>query len=277
MVINITPLDARDPTKPVYSRDGSYDGYYTWLGNGGGVNSMAPGNPVSQLEQRKDVSNANRFYGNFQADYEFHFVQGLHANLNLGIDNSDNDGTVYVPNSAAWSYDNTKGGGENNAYTGKNKNELLDFYLNYKKDVSSIQSAFDVMAGYSWQHFWYENTWDNQNLPVYLDPETGDSTGQYLDRIQGVDRGELFLVSFFGRLNYSFKDRYLITATVRQYGTSRFSPENRWGTFPAFALAWKINEEGFLQDSKTISQLKLYVRLLKILLLYFLSRQCFDQ
>lgn len=248
-----------DPTKPVTSNDGSYGGYYAWLTKGGGLNSMSTSNPVALLEQRTDKSNANRIYGNFQADYKLHFVPELHANLNLAMDHSDNDGTVYVPNFAAWSYDNVKGGGENNSYTGKNKNDLLDFYLNYKKEVASISSIFDVMAGYSWQHFWYENTWDNNNIPIYIDPVTGDSTDQYLDHVDGINKGELFLVSFFGRLNYSFKNRYLLTATVRQDGSSRFSENNRWGLFPAVGLAWKINEEGFLRDSKTISQLKLRI------------------
>lgn len=248
-----------DPTKPIYNNKGEWGGYYAWLGNGGGLNSMSTSNPIALLQQKTDESNANRIYGNFQADYKLHFLPELHVNLNLGLDNSNNDGTVYTPNFAAWSYDNVKGGGANNAYTSEDKNELLDFYLNYKKEVASIQSVFDVMAGYSWQHFWYENTWDNNNIPIILDPETGDSTGQYLNREQGINRGELFLVSFFGRLNYSFKDRYLLTATVRQDGSSRFSEENRWGLFPAVSLAWKINEEGFLQDSKTISQLKLRI------------------
>lgn len=246
-----------DPTKPVYSQDGAWDGYYAWLGNGGGLNSMATSNPVSLLQQRIDKSNVNRIYGNFQADYKFHFLPELRANLNLALDHTDNDGTVYVPNTAAWSYDNVKGGGENNGYTSKNKNDLLDFYLNYKKELSSISSVFDVMAGYSWQHFWYENTWDNKNIPIYVDPDTGDSTGQYLDQNTGIDKQELFLISFFGRLNYTFKNRYLFTATFRQDGSSRFSKDNRWGLFPAVALGWKINEESFLRDSKTISELKL--------------------
>ena len=248
-----------DPTKPVKSQDGSFGGYYAWLGNGGGLNSMATNNPLALLEQKTDKSNENRIYGNFQADYKFHFLPELHANINLGLDNSNNDGTVYVPNFAAWSFDDTKGGGQNNSYTSKNKNELLDFYLNYKKEVASIQSVFDVMAGYSWQHFWYENTSDNNNIPIYIDPVTGDSTDQYLNHVPDLERGELFLLSFFGRLNYSFKDRYLLTATVRQDGSSRFSEDNRWGIFPAVGVAWKINEEGFLADSKVISQLKLRI------------------
>ena len=246
-----------DPTKPVYSEDGSYGGYYAWLGNGGGLNSMATSNPVALLEQQDDNSDLKRFYGNFQADYSFHFLPELHANLNLAMDNSDNKGTVYVPNYAAWDSDPVKGGGTNNSYTSKNENQLLDFYLNYKKDITSIQSSIDVMGGYSWQYFYQENTWDNNNIPIYIDPETGDSTGQSLDHIEGINKQEVWLVSFFGRLNYTFKNKYLFTATIRDDGSSRFSEDNKWGFFPAVALGWKINEENFLKDSKTISLLKL--------------------
>ncbi len=246
-----------DPTKPIYSEDGSWGGYYAWLGNGGELNSMSTSNPVAMLEQREDNSDLKRFYGNFQADYSFHFLPELHANLNLAMDNSNNEGTVYTPNTAAWDAGSGSGGGTDNTYSGKNENELLDFYLNYKKDIASIKSNIDVMGGYSWQHFKYENTWFNSNIPIIIDPVTGDSTGQYYDTVSGIDNGELYLVSFFGRLNYTFNNKYLLTATIRDDGTSRFSEDNRWGLFPAFALGWKINEENFLKNSKTISLLKL--------------------
>ncbi len=249
-----------DPTKPVNNTDGKYGGYYAWPGSDGiNPSTQATDNPVALLMQNDDQSNANRFFGNFQADYKFHFLPELRANLNLGIDQSNNDGTVYRPNYAAWTYGGTQGSGENNSYTSENKNELLDFYLNYSKDVESIKSSFNLMAGYSWQHLYNENTWDNNNIPIYIDPETGDSTDQELVNNSGVDKGELYLVSFFGRFNYSLKDRYLLTATLREDGTSRFSPDNRWGLFPSVAVGWKINEETFLADSKTVSLLKLRI------------------
>ncbi len=249
-----------DPTKPVHNTDGKYGGYYAWPGSDGiNPSTQATDNPVALLMQNDDKSNANRIFGNFQADYKFHFLPELRANLNLGLDQSKNDGTVYRPNFAAWTYGGNQGSGENNSYTSENKNELLDFYLNYTKDVASIQSHFELMAGYSWQHFYRENTWDNNNIPIFIDPVTGDSTGQELVNESGIDKSELYLVSFFGRLNYSFKERYLLTATVREDGTSRFSKDNRWGIFPSVALGWKINEESFLKDSKTVSLLKLRV------------------
>jgi iron complex outermembrane receptor protein len=192
-----------------------------------------------------DNSNVQRSIGNLQFDYRFHFLPDLRANLNLGYDISTSEGSSYTPENAPWSYDKLKGGGNNTAYTQDKKNTLLDFYLNYVKDIESIKSRVDVMAGYSWQHFWREGTSRSTNVKgtvVYsdLDYET-----------------ENYLVSFFGRLNYTLMDRYLLTLTLRDDGSSRFSPETRWGLFPSAAFAWKIIDEPFMADQQLFSDLKL--------------------
>ena len=103
------------------------------------------------------------------------------------------------------------------------------------------------MVGYSWQHFWYENINNNGNL-------IPEDTARHKSF---TDRQEYYLVSFYGRLNYTLLDRYLLTFTLRDDGSSKFSPDTRWGLFPSAAVAWKINEEAFLRDSKVVSQLKL--------------------
>lgn len=122
-------------------------------------------------------------------------------------------------------------------------NHLLDFYLQYAKDFNE-KHHFDIMAGYSWQHFHRstENAYNNLN---------GDNPTSY------IFKTESYLISFFGRVNYSFMNRYLITATLRNDGTSRFSKDNRWGLFPSVALGWKIKEEGFMKDVDAVSDLKL--------------------
>lgn len=240
-----------DPTKPVTSTNDAYGGYWAWLQDGGDPVTQGTSNPVAQLELREDKSEANRVYGNVQLDYKMHFLPELRANLNLGYDNTNSEGTVYVPNYAAWSYDATNGGGENNTYDIESKNELLDFYLNYVKDVESIKSHFDLMGGYSWQYFYNKTDSYNANVP------SADAVNDTLIADQSIDESEYYLVSFFGRFNYTYDNKYLLTATVRNDGTSRFSEDSRWGLFPAVALGWKINEEAFLKDSKTVSQLKL--------------------
>ncbi len=235
-----------DPTKPVKSGSDKYGGYYTWLQPNGDPNTLAPNNPVALLMLHRDESNVKRSIGNLQTDYRFHFLPELNATLNLGYDISHGEGTVIEPNNAPWTFSN--GGGYFREYTQEKKNTLLDFYLNYVKDIESIDSRIDVMGGYSWQHFWREN---------YSYATNG--SGSEILSPKNYDPTESYLVSFFGRLNYTFKERYLLTLTVRQDGTSRFSPDTRWGTFPSAALAWQIKDEPFLADVESVSDLKLRV------------------
>ncbi|HNS29872.1 MAG TPA: TonB-dependent receptor [Tenuifilaceae bacterium] len=242
-----------DPTKPVFDNvtGTNYGGYYTWVEASGFPNGLAPRNPVALLDMRSDESDAQKFLGNIQANYRLPFIPELTANLNLGYDYSKSEGSIFVPRNASWAYETVAGrdGGERIDYDQQKKNQLLDFYLNYTKELSNIFSKFDVMAGHSWQHFWKRDYSYNTN------DFQSEST-----KIVNYDKAfptELYLISFFGRFNYTLKDRYLFTFTLRNDGTSRFAPENRWGLFPSYALAWKINEESFLKDVKAISELKL--------------------
>lgn len=241
-----------DPTKPVASADGSYGGYWAWRQNSGDPVTQGTTNPMSYLMLTDDQSSVNRVYGNLQLDYMFHFLPDLHANLNLSIDQTNGDGHYKVPPYASWSYNSAQGGGADNGYSNVHKNELAEFYLNYTKDVSSIKSNFSLMAGTSLQHFYNSSESFNSNVPII-----NDSSSQEYIRDTIINKGEYYLQSYFARLNYTFNNRFLLTATVRADGTSRFSPDNRWGVFPAVALGWKINEEAFLRDSKVISLLKL--------------------
>jgi TonB-dependent starch-binding outer membrane protein SusC len=239
-----------DPTKPVYGADDvfkeNYGGYWAWLQSNGDPVEQGSSNPVALLEQKEDLSTVNRLIGNTQFDYKFHFLPELKANLNLGYDYSKSEGTVFIDTTAAYSYDPQHGGGTNNMYEQEKRNELLDFYLNYTKNLEGADSRIDVMAGYSWQHFYYDNYSVNSNVV---------GTEALIDTIK--DPTEYYLLSYFGRLNYSFKNRYLLTFTVRNDNTSRFSPDNRAGWFPAVALGWKISDEPFMEKAEAVSTLKL--------------------
>lgn len=241
-----------DPTKPVESADGSYGGYWAWLQNSGDPVTQGTTNPMSFIGLTNDKSDVNRIYGNLQLDYKLHFFPDLHANLNLSYDKNKGNGHYRVPPFASWSFNSAQGGGTDNEYKNENKNELVDFYLNYIKEVPNIKSKFNFMAGSSLQHFYNSSTSYNSNAPDTI----SEPTHEFI-RDTVIDKGEYNLMSYFGRLNYTFNEKYLFTATVRADGTSRFSPDNRWGTFPALALGWKINEEAFLKNSKVITALKL--------------------
>ena len=228
-----------DPTKPVRDTSTRYGGYTTWTINNGNPNGLAPPNPVALLELRDDNSTVKQYITNVSADYRLPFFQDLRANLNLAYDYSRGEGTVVVPNYAAFAFDALNGGGVNNIYEQTKKNSLLEFYLNYKKSLG--QHDIDLMGGYSWQHFEVDNYYKNS-----------DSAGTPAETTQGSDPAEYFLISVYGRLNYTFNDRYLLTLSLRRDGTSRFAPEYRWGLFPAAALAVKIfeNDRTYLNNLK---------------------------
>ncbi len=232
-----------DPTQPARTEGDAYGGYFEWLQTNGNPVVLAPRNPLARLEQREDLSAVNRFIGNVQFDYKFHFLPELRANLNLGMDNARGEGTVFVPLEAASEFYNGEGGMDN-TYFEEKKNQLLDFYLNYGKTLSAIKSKFDVTAGYSYQNFYLKNEFLTRDIS-----RSRQDTTNY--------EGEYVLISFFGRLNYSVLDRYLFTFTLRNDGSSRFNPDNRWGLFPSAAFAWNIARENFLADNRTLTDLKL--------------------
>ena len=165
-------------------------------------------NPVALLEQKHDNADVSRFLGNAQFDYKMPFLPELRANLNLGLDYSKTNGTVYVPGNAAFAFDPQYAGGTNTQYTQEKRNELLDFTLNYVKEVPTIFSKFDVMGGNSWQHFYREDTnstTNDLNGPFFIQKRIFDTSS---------NKSEFYLVSFFTRFNYSLFDRYLLTGHI---------------------------------------------------------------
>ncbi|GAB3818466.1 SusC/RagA family TonB-linked outer membrane protein [Pontibacter rugosus] len=237
---------AFDPTQPVY-QDTEFGGYFEWTDVSGNPITIATRNPLSMLEQKRDKGEVFRSIGNVQLDYKFHFLPELRANLNLGYDVSESEGITRSPGTLAAEYYER---GSVKEYEEDRTNKLLDFYLNYNKELPGISSRIDATAGYSYQDFLvkkpaFATFRDNGDVRKEADPFPFETQNT--------------LVSFFGRVNYAFKDRYLLTATVRRDGSSRFSEDNRWGTFPSMALAWRIVEESFLKNSAVVSDLKLRV------------------
>ncbi len=234
-----------DPLKPVYDTNG-INGYSAWMTNGAS-NTMSTLNPVAMLYDQNKTSDIRRFVGNAQFDYKFFYIPGLRANLNLGLDVSNSDGWNTMPQGSEISlHDKVQTGkGLWEKYTQLRRDQTLEFYLNYAKELPSILSRFDILGGYSWQHF-YNTTTDSK---VSSDGATTYSAIPLF-------KTESYLVSFYGRLNYTLMERYLLTFTLRDDGTSRFQ-NNKWGLFPSAALAWRISEEKFIKDINWISNLKL--------------------
>ena len=230
-----------DPTQPVKNGGAYQEGYFAWL-TGTNLNALAPANPVAQLLLTDNHARINRFIGNIQGDYKMHFLPDLRANLNLAYDHSKTNGSKFIPAGTSFT---SAFEGSDGIYTQTKKNELLEFYLNYAKDLKSIDSRIDITGGYSHQHFYQEA----------YSKTTNASRKTVLS--ESPSKTQNYLISFFGRLNYTYADRYLLTMTLRDDGSSRFAPQNRWGLFPSAAFAWRIKNESFLKGNTVISDLKL--------------------
>jgi len=242
-----------NPTQPIYSGNSRFNGYYEWLDPANGTNPypLTDRNPVALLNDKRDRSTVKRSIGNIQLDYKLHFLPDLHANLNLGYDVSRGDGTITIPASSSIAYNDYSGKGQDNTYHQEKDNKLLETYLNYSKQVGSHH--VEALAGYSYQDFFrYE--------PFYFRRIIDGNKLYRNEPAQNPLKTQNTLLSFYGRVNYNYKERYLFTGTFRRDGSSHFSPTNpanHWGNFPAASVAWRINQEAFLADSRTVSELKL--------------------
>jgi iron complex outermembrane receptor protein len=239
-----------DPTQPVHAKS-DYGGFYEWTStDAGGVvtlNKLAPRNPVALLDLYHNLSTVQRSFGNFRADYELPFLPGLHANLNLGYDIAKGNGTIDVP---AYAAQNFLDGGQRNKYENKLGNTVGEFYLNYLKDIPSLKSNFNVLAGYGY----YNNLTTIYNFPNLR--ANGDTIPGSVSAY-AYDKPQTTLLSYYGRLIYTFHAKYILEASLRSDGSSRFSPATRWGTFPSVAFTWRANQENFLKSSPTLSNLNL--------------------
>lgn len=239
-----------DPTQPIYSGKTRIGGYFEWLDPATNKpNTLSPRNPLALINLRDDRSTVQRSIGNIQFDYKLHWLPELRANLNLGYDIAEGTGNVYVPDSAASKYTQ---GGERTEYKQGKENKLLEFYLNYAKDIPSIKSRIDAIAGYGYQDFLTK---------IYYFPSYR-ANGTLIPGSTPVfptDNPRYTLISLYSRVNYTLMNKYLLTLTVRRDGSSKFSKDNRWGTFPSAAFAWRIKEESFLKNSNLFSDLKLRV------------------
>ena len=235
-----------------------YGGYYEWVVPTTGIpNTLSARNPLGLIEQKEDASNVHRFIGNLKIDYDVHGVEGLTGTLNLGMDVARSNGTVFIPATAASAFTQ---GGVDNTYEQEKENKLLEAYLNYHRTFGT--SKFDLTGGYTYQN-WHTFSPSMPNISA-----TGDTITP-----AGIDfETENTLLSFFGRLNYTYDERFLLTATLRNDGSSRFSSDEityvdengdaftdvpRWGLFPSVAVAWRLSQEQFLANCEKLTNLKL--------------------
>ena len=237
-----------NPTIPVYSGNDKYGGYNEALDADGYPVNAGVRNPRGLVDLYDSKSKVSRFIGSMDVDYKVHFLPELKLHATVGADYAKGDGTIHVPVYAAQSYnkDESLGGSDYKYGPQKNENRLLTLYANYAKYFEDIKSNVDLTAGYDYQ-YWKSTT------PLYY---TKSAAGTNLSTVKASDYRHVML-SYYGRINYSFDGKYLLTATVRRDASSRFSKDTRWGTFPSVALGWTLTEEPWLKNQKVLSNLKL--------------------
>ncbi len=237
-----------NPTIPVYSGNDKYGGYNEALDADGYPVNAGVRNPRGLVDLYDSKSKVSRFIGSMDVDYKVHFLPDLKLHATVGADYAKGDGTIYVPAYAAQSYnkDESLGGSDYKYGPQKNENRLLTLYANYAKYFEDIKSNVDLTAGYDYQYW-------KSTAPLYY---TKSAAGTNLSTVKASDYRHVML-SYYGRINYSFDGKYLLTATVRRDASSRFSKDTRWGTFPSVALGWTLTEEPWLKNQKVLSNLKL--------------------
>jgi len=233
-----------NPTQPIYMDDQTFGGYYEISDANGRPANGATRNPLGMVEQNHSTSKVYRFIGNADVDYKMHFLPELKFHATFGYDYARGKGEIYIPAVAAEYFDTQ---GRDYTYGPQtNTNRLMTTYLNYNKFIDGIKSSIDATLGYDYQ-FWKSTS------PAYSELNTEKEEQAAI----GAADQRHALISYYARVNYTFDARYMLTATVRRDGTSRFHENHRWGTFPSVALAWRVSEESFLQNNAVLSNLKL--------------------
>jgi TonB-linked SusC/RagA family outer membrane protein len=211
-----------DPTQPVYDENGNYTQYGTSA-------NLAPLNPLFLLNEYESRQTIKRVISNFNIDYKIPFLEGLRFNVNAGIDYAENNGHRFEPANP----NNVGAFTTNEVSSGLNRNTSLDFYFNYKKEIEAIDTKIDVTAGHAFQEFYIEG---------FFDRTTNVNISQ-------TDINRNALESYFARASFDISNRYLISASFRRDGSSRFSEDNRWGSFPGLSVGWKVMNENFMENS----------------------------
>lgn len=238
-----------DPTQPVRDPNSPFGGY--WQYQQFADNPAVLGahfNPVSKLEQIQDNRESMRSIGNIQLDYKLHFFPDVSVNVNTGYDIARSSFDYFLP-ADYFPVNISNGNRTAGDPSSETENVYLETTLNYTKNIASINSQIEALAGYSYNDFKTTNYFF-PSFDVDGNLQPGSEPNFAFDIPQNT------LISYFGRFIYTLDEKYILSGTVRRDGSSRFSNNNRWGVFPSVSGAWRVSDEDFLKDSKLVSNLK---------------------
>src|SRR5213595_1581217 len=241
---------AMAPTQPVYDAT-NQTGYWDWPTTGASAS-----NPVASLNRSVSQGTTWRSVGNMQGAYHLPFLRSLTANVNLGYDLTQANTQTFIPNDLAAQIRQGQG---LLSLSNRNQTSLVsEWYLNYSAPILAVPGNIDLTAGYSYSTSHSESPFFQETgLPSNLLGINGVSVGPNSVVQNSNYVVDYKLISFFGRFNYNLNDRYLLAASVRHDGSSRFGPGHQWGTFPSVSLAWRISQEPFLRSVTALSDLKI--------------------
>lgn len=227
-----------DPTQPVFDAENDeYGGYWEWQ------QGLAPTNPVSSVEQNRNIGETRRNFTAVVADYKVPFLEGLAVHVIGSTDFRDGKSQSFTPTTLLAGLSHLGFISE-----GAHKGHTYNFepYISYTTDITAIEATLEVLGGYSYQEVY------NESFGFFGDDLTTNVYGWNNPSVIGnlkpwqVNATENHLQAYYGRLNLTFKDKYLFTSNVRYDGSTRFGEENRYGLFPSVALGWRMLEEDFL-------------------------------
>ena len=232
---------SNNPTLPAYEANGTTPAKF-----------LNASNPLITLNLNKDINTANRFIANISPSVKL--AKGLVYKLNYGYDNQ-----TAVRDIQSLANLVPQQNGRLDTYNNSNQNSLVENYLTF--NLEEGDHVFSALLGHSFQKIQYQGrTWSINKFPIVpTEPIYNPGIGQELTLATNRPSGSATineLQSFFSRLNYQFQDKYLVTATVRADGSSKFGSNNKYGYFPSFSLGWRLSEEPFLKNT-SISNLKL--------------------
>jgi TonB-linked SusC/RagA family outer membrane protein len=237
------------PTQQVFDAT-TTSGFYDYPGG-----LQSPDNPLAILTLAEEKGTTYRTIGNWQTEYSLPWINGLRANLNLGFDVTKAEREQFTP-SVLHREVVTGEGGRQTKYNPTEVNTVLEAFLNYTTPKPLGPGTLDLTGGYSWSKsrfdsLYFEATGLNSDA-------LGNDGIPAADLVKNVEYlQESKLISFFGRANYNINDKYLVAASVRRDGSSRFGANKDYGTFPSVSVAWRLSQEGFLRGSRLFSDLKL--------------------
>jgi TonB-linked SusC/RagA family outer membrane protein len=237
------------PTQPITDPT-TATGYYDWPG---GLTSAD--NPVAILNLAEEKATTYRAIGNVQSEYSLPWIDGLRANLTLGFDVTEAERRNFTP--SVLHRQIVQGlGGQQTRYNPTQVNTVLETYLNYTTPRPLGPGTLDLVGGYSYTKTHVDSSYyEATGLDTDALGNDGLSAATSVKNILFEQRSKL--ISFFGRVNYNINDRYIVAASVRHDGSSRFGASEDYGTFPSVSVAWRLSQEPFLRGVKGLSDLKL--------------------